>query len=198
MKKINLFILLAAGVIILWGSCKKGSSNVIKKTTTDTSELAKLPPATQTGAHTFGCLINGKAFIAPPGRITNGTSIGCTYTNDPVAGYSFLVDGFDNVGDTSKSVIMSTDSLPIVQGQTLTFKFFSAGNLGGIYSTFIHTTQLSQYVTTNSVSGQLTISRFDTTAKIASGTFWFDAIQAPGDTLHIRNGRFDVDITLKN
>ena len=35
-----------------------------KKETTLENELAKLPPATQTGANTFGCLLNGKAWVA--------------------------------------------------------------------------------------------------------------------------------------
>ena len=34
-----------------------------KKTDSLDAELAKLPPITQTGANTFGCLVNGKAYI---------------------------------------------------------------------------------------------------------------------------------------
>ena len=34
-----------------------------KKTDSLEAELAKLPPITQTGANTFGCLVNGKAYI---------------------------------------------------------------------------------------------------------------------------------------
>jgi hypothetical protein len=30
----------------------------------DVSEIEKLPPQTQNGQHTFGCIINGKAFVA--------------------------------------------------------------------------------------------------------------------------------------
>ena len=35
-----------------------------KKDKTETTELSKLPAATQTGANTFGCLVNGKAWVA--------------------------------------------------------------------------------------------------------------------------------------
>ena len=48
------------------------------------TELEKLPPATQTGAQTFGCLIDGKAFV-PPKFGTNAPSafyqfVGGAYT----------------------------------------------------------------------------------------------------------------------
>ena len=44
-----------------------------KKTETSSldAELAKLPPITQTGANTFGCLVNGKA-VTP-----NSNCLGC-------------------------------------------------------------------------------------------------------------------------
>lgn len=34
------------------------------------SELDKLPPATQTGANTFGCLVNGKAYLPGGWEVT--------------------------------------------------------------------------------------------------------------------------------
>ena len=42
-----------------------------KKTDSLDAELAKLPPITQTGANTFGCLVNGKA-VTP-----NSSCLGC-------------------------------------------------------------------------------------------------------------------------
>ena len=39
------------------------------------AEIDKLPPATQTGANTFGCLLDGKAFL--PGNYPNATN--CFY-----------------------------------------------------------------------------------------------------------------------
>ena len=50
--------------MFMGASCKK---NKPQKT-----ELEKLPPVTQTGANTFGCLINGKAFT-PKGYSGTGT-----------------------------------------------------------------------------------------------------------------------------
>ncbi|MFZ6010534.1 MAG: hypothetical protein ACOYXT_09315, partial [Bacteroidota bacterium] len=49
--KINLFILLFASLI----GCEQCED--------DLTELEKLPPATQEGKNTFGCLVNGKAWV---------------------------------------------------------------------------------------------------------------------------------------
>ena len=48
------------------------------------------------------------------------------------------------------------------------------------------------YYTTNTVSGEVLIVYLDRVNYIASGTFWFDAINVPGDTVHVREGRFDM------
>ncbi len=49
-------ILLFFSLSGIFASCKKES--------TPQDELSKLPPATQTGANTFSCLVNGKAWVA--------------------------------------------------------------------------------------------------------------------------------------
>uniref|UniRef100_UPI003899E6B3 DUF6252 family protein n=1 Tax=Tenacibaculum tangerinum TaxID=3038772 RepID=UPI003899E6B3 len=50
--------------------------------------------------------------------------------------------------------------------------------------------------TSANYTGELTITRFDLTNKIVSGTFWFD-IKHPttGATVEIREGRFDTLFT---
>lgn len=54
--RLHLLILLTA--ILLNTSCKKQNVNIC------TDPVCKLPPATQTGAHTFGCLVDGKPWTA--------------------------------------------------------------------------------------------------------------------------------------
>ena len=54
MKYQSLLIIIAT-FLLLGSSCKKDKL---------VNEIDKLPPATQTGANTFGCLVNGKAWIA--------------------------------------------------------------------------------------------------------------------------------------
>ncbi|HEV2354614.1 MAG TPA: DUF6252 family protein, partial [Puia sp.] len=48
------------------------------------------------------------------------------------------------------------------------------------------------YITTAGISGQVTISWFDPVTGIVAGTFSFDAVDGVGDTVHVRQGRFDM------
>ena len=64
MKQNNTIWLLLLALSSLCTSCKKDAPQ---------DELSKLPPATQTGANTFGCLVNGKAFV-PIGYGSTGRS----------------------------------------------------------------------------------------------------------------------------
>lgn len=61
MKKYTTFLIVLLATTLLAASCKKD------KAQDDRTELEKLPPITQTGANTFGCLVNGKAWL-PNGR----------------------------------------------------------------------------------------------------------------------------------
>ena len=40
-------------------------------------------------------------------------------------------------------------------------------------------------------TGELKITRLDVSNSIISGTFWFDAVNANGEIVQIRSGRFD-------
>ncbi len=65
-------------------------------------------------------------------------------------------------------------------------------------SSYISVPSCSQFIiynTTDSVTGQITITFLDQVNQIVSGTFWFDALNKPGDTVHVRNGRFDMHFT---
>ncbi len=50
------------------------------------------------------------------------------------------------------------------------------------------------YNTYTSTTGELTITKFDEINKIASGTFWFDAVNDKGEKVEVRDGRFDAKI----
>jgi Family of unknown function (DUF6252) len=45
-----------------------------------------------------------------------------------------------------------------------------------------------------SLTGELTITKFDEINKIASGTFWFNAENDKGEKVEVRDGRFDAKI----
>jgi len=58
---------------------------------------------------------------------------------------------------------------------------------GGFYSLSIS----NRYFTNSIKTGVLKITRLDLSNSIISGTFWFDAINQAGETVEVREGRFD-------
>ncbi len=46
----------------------------------------------------------------------------------------------------------------------------------------------------NQTVNEIIVPKIDTT-KIIAGTFWFDAISPAADTVHVREGRFDMRYT---
>ena len=65
MKKLFLFVT----ITFLLSCCNKNDDD------TPTNPLEQLPPATQTGANTFGCLLDGELFL-PSGGFN---SLDCVY-----------------------------------------------------------------------------------------------------------------------
>ena len=62
-------------------------------------QLSLLPPATQTGANTFGCLVNGRAFLPKKGLFSH-TDLECFYV-DTKRGYVFNIGASRDLGDGS-------------------------------------------------------------------------------------------------
>ena len=152
-------------------------------------QLSLLPPATQTGANTFGCLVNGKAFLPRSGSsLIVRKNFACTYSYTE-NGYVFNVGASRDLGGgSSDDVGIATDSLKIGEGETLSLtKYFTPGQAFGAYDL-----NLSSYTTNANTTGQLTITHLDTVKHIVSGIFQFKAVSKGGDTVKVTNGRFDV------
>lgn len=181
-------------VILISFQCRKHKSN-------PPTELSKLPPETQTGAQTFGCLVNGKAFL-PKGPSLNPILLSYyeyIYPNSP-QGYVFQVAANDkSKGDNLFSIAVGGDSIKIATvPQIIDLRSSSRGNGTGMYYKSIFNGTISsvnRYITNDVVGGQLTITRFDSANQIVAGTFWFNAIAENRDTVKITNGRFDMHYT---
>jgi hypothetical protein len=187
--KVHLSIALSIfSLLIISSSCKK---HVI----TPQEELSKLPPATQTGANTFGCLVNGVAFLPDGSNFSLGPIKQCNYIYTG-GGYHFTVAA-DNksVSSLIKGIVIGTDSLAIAEGQTLTFKTFAPGNADASYTLYTNTGDINKYITNNTVSGQLTITKLDSIKDFVSGTFYFTAVNDKGEKVQVTDGRFDMLFT---
>lgn len=149
------------------------------------TEEDKLPPATQEGKMTFGCLVDGKAWI-PKGSLLYP---GIQPTYNEITGLWGIYAKKDlPVG--LQSVLVSGEGLQILSSGTY--------NLTLNESTYSDTTTtcsgspsgLKKY---KSINGILEITRLDISMGIISGLFSFDAYsQECQDTVKITKGRFDI------
>jgi len=160
-----------------------------KKDDDDTkTALEQLPQATQTGAQTFGCLIDGKPFI--PDSFGSGR---------PSAFYQFVGGSYTlGISATKKSnqsqtvLISALDVEKIIENNYLLISYQS-GNLSGRY---LLSGGIDLSVsTTDKNSGTLTITNFDEEKFIISGIFEFAVLDTDGKEIKITDGRFDLNYT---
>ena len=176
------FLLLGISLILLCSSCKKNKP---------VNPIDQLPPETQTGANTFGCLVDGKVFL-PKGDPFGGPVKKAQY--QLVNGkQGFGVSARRSEGNESKIVGMIGDSIKVSVG-TFNLTSLTSGKFRGGY-TYRDLTNPSgiSYYTNEVQRGQIIIKNFDTVNQIVSGTFWFDAIDtATSKIIQVREGRFDL------
>lgn len=154
----------------------------------------ELPEPTQTGAGTIGCLINGKVF-KPRGSVFGGPRKNCFYEQRN-NGYYFGLSAKDDHENPLRSFSIATDSLPVVEGQTIALQTpDTKGSAWAEVSLSPYTDNsitYDKYTTTASVRGELVVSKLDSIRRVVSGTFWFDAIDRNGTKVQVRDGRFDM------
>lgn len=187
MRQLKLTILLFTCLLLTAARCKKSD--------TPTDELSKLPPETQTGANTFGALVNGQAFI-PKTSIFNGSPLQCNYIYLN-GGYYFTASAdFRSYNpDYINSILIQTENLPISKNTVIPLlQYNTNGMASGSYNVFYNTS--TDYHRTNAtVTGELHITYLDEIKQVVSGTFSFDAVNNGGEKVEVRNGRFDMQFT---
>lgn len=185
MKAFSIITITILSGFLLSASCKKHAVQPV-------NQLSLLPAATQTGARTFGCLVNGVAFVPKNASIIEGPHLQCNYILLN-GGHYFTLVLSNNYNGLVKGIRVGTDSLAIAQGQNYKLTTYAMGNADAAYSLF--GTDNRRYLTNDAVSGVLTITKLDPATQIVSGTFYFKAINAPGDTVSVTDGRFDMPYT---
>ncbi len=170
-------VFLVTCTLFMGSSCKK-----------DNSPADQLPPATQTGANTFGCLVNGKVFV-PKGFDGTGTPNPHVLYDYDLNGEPFLsIEANSFESNSSGGVMLVYRNLRGLGYYSVdsVLKFTAGwpsqiGNCGG------------QSLDNNTGKwGGGVITKLDITNHIISGKFDFK-FKAPNcDTVYITNGRFDI------
>ena len=152
----------------------------------DPDPVDQLPPATQTGANTFGCLVNGQVWI-PKGY--NGSSNYTVYYDPSYRNGTLNVSTYSyKAGDGSsrQDIIIFSDSIR----NTGTFPLTIPDHQEALF--YGNTAQCEFYQNGAQYRrGTLTITRLDLQAGVVSGTFSF-TLHKPGcDSVRVTQGRFD-------
>ncbi|MFY0484116.1 DUF6252 family protein [Flavobacterium sp. PLA-1-15] len=149
----------------------------------------KLPPETQTGANTVGCLVNGKVFLPHAEGIN--PEVNCSYQY--IDGQFYFIIAFRDLrGHSTEMVSVRANKINLQTGNTYTLdkNIIDNGDFTGGAGSYSPTLQ-NTYTTNSLKTGELKITRVDLSNSIISGTFWFDAVNQAGEVVEIREGRFD-------
>lgn len=181
MKNFLLIVLCLCSLIITGNSCKKDKL----------TELEKLPPVTQTGANTFGCLVNGKAWI-PEGYNGNGEP-------NPTKTFDVDSNGFSYVQIHAKqfkqniqngSFIILMDSLNSIGPHII----YTSKKQIGFGSYLFPGCGILPNDNIQFKTGELIVSKYDTINGIISGIFSMKIKPINCDTLFFTDGRFDIKL----
>jgi hypothetical protein len=161
-------------ILILMTCCS--SCELLFPKTEPKTELEMLPPITQEGKNTFGCLVNGKAFA-----VRNSYKQFALYQN------GILQFGADfEKEEINQSVIIWLEATLKIDTYRLNSDVLNIAS-------FIDEISGCRYQSYSPLSGYLKINYLDLRNFIISGQFEFDAVSTDClDTIRITEGRFDM------
>ena len=131
----------------------------------------QLPAETQTGANTFGCLVDGKVFVPKGSFPYSGLSASIQFeilnfnakNKEESTGMVIILRGFNKIGEYV--ITSSNDEIGISKDNQDFYAY----------------------------DGKIIITKYDRVEKILSGQFYFTAKHSQtGKTISITDGRFDV------
>jgi hypothetical protein len=178
MKIYILFLLIFFSLLL--ANCAKDKPN------NNSDHVPGLPPATQIGANTFGCLVNGVPWVPQGSNGTNNLSI--DYDPD-----------FDNgIFNIAARNFLSANGERIVIGIRDSLNFinpphnYKLSNASLFRAIFMNNCIIESWKTDVQVfNGSLTINTLNKQLKIIAGTFEFHMTKDLCDTIKITKGRFD-------
>lgn len=164
----------------------------------------KLPPETQTGANTFGCLVDGRLFYPRDGTFDiMGNNKAVRYAGSASSTYQYdeiYVANFKD-GKPINYMYFHIHDLPTKGVGEYVWKEsnFNKG-IDGLMQNYLYvraydyTTSTWKWYTSYENSGKIIITRYDITNRIVSGTYSGKLRTADGkETIEVTQGRFDIN-----
>jgi hypothetical protein len=146
-----------------------------------------LPPITQTGANTAGCLVNGKLLLpGGGGGINTGNLLTVRYNFSGEDDSVFTLSIRNRTSGDSKMMLIRIRNKKLIKGNVYELKSEDSNSFG------TYQDRSDAFVTNDDHLGELLISGIDTEKHVVSGTFWFEAVSNEGSIIEITNGRFDL------
>jgi hypothetical protein len=146
-----------------------------------------LPEATQEGKNTGGALVDGKVWVAKIENTSASPGGNNTYLqSDPITGREIMTIVLRNYQNPSSDAI----EMDINSTQAITTGTYL---LNGIYENHavIKNGGNGYYTDDNNNTGSITLTKFDRSKGIISGTFQFKAKNNAGNVITVTEGRFD-------
>jgi hypothetical protein len=184
MKKLTLFLLLLPLFAL---QCKKD-----KDTCPDgdkACELAKLPPLTTEGKGTFGCLVNGKAWLAESSTLI--PSIRSIYYDEEDA---YFIESIKESEEMSSLLSFNIVKFNLYAKQYNLNVYVKDTTSEGTYLYCWDNDGCNRisYYTNENQTGFFNVQYVDSASQIISGTFNFNAQASNGETVCVTDGRFDM------
>ena len=188
----------------LWGL---GVFSCSKDNPAPEDTLAKLPPETQTGANTFGCVINGQVFYPRDGAssLFNPAGRGLILWGDPsvsmgIGNYGeFEVKNLQD-GKPANTMIIHLQGLDQIKTGDYVWRDSNfQSSIDGLMQNYVHAKIFDssvngwRYYGSYENSGKITITKY---GNIIAGTFSGKLrLQNGTGVIEISNGRFDINST---
>ncbi len=184
----KMIFLIVGGVMLCGVGCKK------ETTASNSSNLNVLPPLTHEGKNTFGCKVNGEVWVAyAPFTVGGAVSMEGSYTSSTGRFYlkgtrkSNEDNIFENVVINTVDIFSIGDyEMYVPHEQVVGFSEYNGNYDCGNYYKKLDSPE------------RISITYFSINEGVISGTFEMDLVNpsCPGDTIKIREGRFDWRMTV--
>jgi len=165
------YVLLFMALALTLNSCNSDDDDHIP-----TNPIDQLPPPTQNGENTFGFLLNNQ-----PINVTSLSQQVAIYQG----GILQLGGGIDNANMDIHVIINVSEPLSLNEVYDLT-------NTPNNLAIFVNNGLNCYYDYPNTIDGSLTLTNFNQTNYVVSGTFEFSTVNELCEPVYITNGRFDM------